>query len=403
MRYAALVSSLICLSLWGQSVIRRTPAGKDAEGNQLTVVQQHFRKREPSDKSCIPGEKFVLEKTRGGRVASSEEVIAFCQSEDEAETSVTVAPNAIKVDRNGGSHAGYFNISTYQLSPWKALEVDACSFSAGSTEFTVEHWDYARLRGQAWTGSAKTAGGICVQEPEVFTYMVVPELPFDVERLEKSRNRLGSCALSMDASGRNGFVIWGKPDAKDPVEVKLLFTGHHTLLAQVIDPQRNTRPAASWVNADHFEIWMGAQGELGGADSMWQFGIPLDEAPVQVGFGKPPKLPAVRRWSANLPDGRTAILLRIDLPPYPSEFSDGLTVVYSQSLEGRTQKRMISTSRIKRGDPETIGSQDSVVRHMEYTQCDLVQGSLEMSGGPKKPLEVPLPVGGLVDPAAPAK
>jgi len=115
MRYAALVASLVCQSLWGQSVVRRTPAGKDAEGNQLTVVQQHFRKREPSDKRCIPGEKFVLEKTRGGRAASSEELITFCQSEDEADTSVTVAPNAITVDRNGGFHAGYFNNSTSQL------------------------------------------------------------------------------------------------------------------------------------------------------------------------------------------------------------------------------------------------------------------------------------------------
>ena len=388
-----IVIVLLSLPLWGQSVVHRYPAGTDAEGNQLTVVRKHYPKQEPDEKRCVPGEQYVLEKSRGARVVSSEAVVTLCQTDDQAEITVHVAPNLISVHRDGGTQAGYYIHRTYQLSPWRAVAVEDCSFY-GSGESTAELWNYGKLRGQAWHGSSKESGGICVRDAKLFSYLIVPSVPFDARRMETSRGRLGSCALTMNASGRNGFVVWGKADSQDPVEVKLLQAGPHTLLAQVIDPRRHTQPATSWVNADHFEVWMGTRGELGGPESTWQFGIPVDEGPVQVGFGKPGKLPTVRRWSANLPDGRTAIVLNIELPPQPNGYSDGLTVVYSQSRDGRGQKRMIATSPVKRSDLSTLGSHGSVLMDNsagDYLTCDLVQGSLEITGSASKPVEVPRP------------
>ena len=334
------------LPLRGQTVIQRYPAGTDADGARLTVVLKRYPKRPPNDKLCVPNRQYVLEKSRGGAVVTSEPVVTLCQTEDEAEITVDVGPNSIAVDRNGGAHGGYNLRQTFQLSPWRGIAVDDCSFYP-SAEFTDERWDLRKLRAQAWYQPSPFENypddlGICDPSPKLFSYLIVPSVPVDTHRLEQSRGRLGSCALSLDASGNNGFVIWGKPDPGDPVEVKVLQTGERTLLAQVVDPRRSTAAATSWINADHFEVWMGSNSATLDPDQRWQFGIPVDEGAVQVGYGEPTRLPVVHRWKSALPDGRAAILLNIELPPRPHDYSNGLTVIYSQSLEGRAQKRLIS-------------------------------------------------------------
>jgi hypothetical protein len=256
-------------------------------------------------------------------------------------------------------------------------------------EFTFTRWDLRTMRGQAWAGKSADAGGLCEDSPEVSTYLLAPILVYDARRLEASRASLGSCASRLDASGKNGFITWGRPDPRDPVEVKLLWTGNRTLVAQVADPGRKTGPATSWVDADHFEIWMGSRDEDAAEGSMWQFGIPLDEGPVQVGYGKPVKRPVVHRWTVGLDDGRAATVLAIELPDWPDCAAVGVTVVYSQSLEGRAQKRLIATSRVKRGDGMTLGARGALLGK-DFT-CAPVKGALDITGFTKKPLEVPAP------------
>ena len=387
----AVVLLLGCLPLGGQQATHRHAAGMDEQGNQLTVIERQFPKRAPNSKRCIPSEQYLLEQSRGGRVAGSEPVVTVCRMEDSAEISVEVKPNLIEVSENGGVLGGYMVVQSYQLSPWKAVQMEFCSFP-GADEFTFTRWDLRKLRGQVWAGKSADAGGLCVDSPEVPTYLLAPILAYDARRLEASRVSLGSCASRLDASGRNGFITWGRPDPQDPLEVKLLWTGDRTLVAQVADPGRNTRPAASWVNADHFEIWMGARDEDAAEGSMWQFGIPVDEGPVQVGYGKPAKLPVVRRWTANLEDGRAGTVLAVELPDWPDRAAAGVTVVYSQSLEGRAQKRLIATSRVKRGDSMTLGAKGALLGK-DFT-CAPVKGALDVTGFTKKPLEVPEPDSG---------
>ncbi|QOY87533.1 hypothetical protein [Paludibaculum fermentans] len=371
---------------------RRYPAGIDGAGNSLTVVEVSYPKRAPNNARCLPGTEYVLEKAHDGRVVSAETVVRLCQTEDQAEITVSVEPNRIEVNRNGGTQAGYFKIHAYQLSPWRPVSMDDCSFY-GSGEHTLEQWDFLTLRGEAWYRSAEGEEvGICEASATLPRYLIVPSVAADAAELEKGRGRLGSCAMSLDSSGKHGFVTWGKPDPRDPLEVKLLQAGKGVLLAQVVDAGRTTAPARSWVMADHLEVWMGSRLEGAGEDEVWQFGIPLDEGPVQVGYGKPRRLPVVRRWKANLPDGRAATLLRVELPPQPNQYSDGLTVSYSQGEQGRAQKRMIATSRVKRGVGSTMGRSGSVLIHNsvdDHVTCGLVNGALEITGAKKKPLVVP--------------
>lgn len=382
----------LCLELLAQRKGRRYPAGVDGAGNSLTVVEVNYPKRAPNNSRCLPGVEYVLEKVRDGRVVSSETVVTLCQTDDQAEVTVAVKPNRIEVNRNGGTQAGYFKIHAYQLSPWRPVSMEDCSFY-GCGEHTVEQWDFLTLRGEAWHRPAQGEEvGICEASPILPRYLILPKVAVDAAELERGKARLGSCAMTLDSSGKHGFVTWGKPDPRDPLEVKLLQAGNGILLAQIVDAGRTTTPPRSWVTADHLEIWMGSRLEGAGEDEVWQFGIPLDEGPVQVGYGKPKRLPAVRRWKVSLPDGRAATILRVELPPQPNEYSDGLTVFYSQSDQGRAQKRMIATSRMKRGVGSTMGKSGSVlIRNSadDHVTCGLVNGALEITGAKQKPLVVP--------------
>ncbi|HXR40559.1 MAG TPA: hypothetical protein VN776_15765 [Terracidiphilus sp.] len=377
-----IVLLVCCLPLGAQT--RRHAAGTDAEGNPLTVIERHFPERDADEKRCVPKVQYGLDQSRGGRAAAPEPVVTLCQTDIPIETSVKIGQNWIQVNLGGSAQNGFYLHRTYQLSPWRATKMDACQF-LGSENSTYEEWDFRLMKGQAWTASVETRHAICDSGPEVNSYLLVPMIAYDARRLEASHASLGSCAMKLDASGKNGFITWGKPDPQDPVEVKLLWIGPRTLVAQVADSQRSTRPASSWVNADHFEIWMGERN--GGL--LWQFGIPVDAGAVRVGYGEPAKLPVVHRWAA----GQATVLL-IELPPWPSPYGNGVTLVYSQSLEGRAQKRLIATSHVKRSDNTTLGVRDSEVDKnsaAEYVTCGTVNGALDITGGPKKPLLAPPP------------
>lgn len=391
--YARLAAvAFLCLELVAQRNGLRYPAGIDGAGNSLTVVEVPHPKRAPNDVQCLPGVEYLLEKRRDGRIVSSETILTLCQTSDQAEVTVTVKPNRIEINRNGGTQAGYYKIHTYQLSPWRPVSMEDCSFF-GSGEYTVEHWHYLPLRGEARQRVAEgEETGVCEASPMLFRYLLVPSVAVDAVALENVKGRLGSCALTLDPGGKHGLITWGRPDPRDPLEVKVLQAGKGVLLAQIVDPGRTKEQAQSWVNADHVEVWMGSRLEGAGEDKVWQFGIPVDDGRVQVGYGKPSRLPVVRRWRVNLPDGRTATMLRVELPAQPNGYSDGLTVVYSQSDHGHAQKRMIATSRMKRGVGSTMGRSGSVLIHNsagDHVTCGLVNGALEITGAKQKPLVVP--------------
>lgn len=249
----------LCLELMAQRKGRRLSGRNRRAGNSLTVVEVSYPKRAPNNARCLPGTEYVLEKAHDGRVVSAETVVRLCQTEDQAEITVSVEPNRIEVNRNGGTQAGYFKIHAYQLSPWRPVSMDGCSFY-GSGEHTLEQWDFLTLRGEAWYRSAEGEEvGICEASATLPRYLIVPSVAADAAELEKGRGRLGSCAMSLDSSGKHGFVTWGKPDPRDPLEVKLLQAGKGVLLAQVVDAGRTTAPARSWVMADHLEVWMGSR------------------------------------------------------------------------------------------------------------------------------------------------
>ncbi|HLJ45092.1 MAG TPA: hypothetical protein VKU01_03750 [Bryobacteraceae bacterium] len=372
--------SILIVSLALSAQTTRIPAGSDRDGKALTVVRQKFPEASESRRKgkCVPAERYSL--IVGD--AAPRSIVTVCQTDpadDDSyrwETTASVKRGLISIVRNGGSFAGIYR-QVYQLSPWRAVSFDFCAVD-GDGSWRVEAWDWTEMRGRYYEGDSKD-GVLCSDDPKNLANYIIPLVTMDAAQFEKSGAGLGTCAMTLDASGKHGFVPWGAADARDPIEIKLLLTAQRTLIAQIIDPHRFTGKANSWINADHFEIWREGS----------QFGIPLDEGPVEVGAGKPAQLPQVRRWNVKMPDGRTAAMVRIELPPKTGMYDQGFKLIYSQSLDGHGQKRFISTSRGRRGaDWET---QHSVLEGNSaglHVACGIANGMLDVTGAQHASLEL---------------
>jgi hypothetical protein len=351
------------------------PAGADKDGKTLTVVELGYAPASEAARSsrCAPDKRYVLVQTG----APPRTIVTQCQDDPEDthpfETTVTVKKNLISVDRNGGAFAGFVT-QDYQLSPWLPLSANFCEVD-GDGEWRAEDWDWRKMRGVYYDRKTRESDdeAICGLIPAAIGNLIVPTVAMDAGALEKAGAGLGSCAMTLDASGQNGFVTYGKADAKDQLRIKLLLTGKRTLLAQVIDPTRSTAPAKSWIYSDHSEIWQGVTEPV-------QFGIPVDEGPTQIGHGKPKHQPSVHRWKARLPDGSFSTVLRIELAPPDSTFDTGFTFIYSQGLEGRAQKRLISTNKARTGSGADTQAAMAVGAAGTHVTCSVINGLLEVTG-----------------------
>lgn len=328
---------LMGIALLGQGRVVRHDAGVDGSGARLAVV-------ETARGVCS---RWVLERSRGGRVVSRAAVVRVCSNNGPVESEVTVGPNWIELGLNGGSQAGFYQTRRFQLSPWRALSQEDCQFTM-SGEHTVEKWNYRMLRGEAWhlPGGADSEAGVCETGPEQFHYLIVPrvEVTGPVERL-------GSCALRLA-----------------PLAVKVVRLGARVLLVE------------GGTTGDEVEVWMGSR--IGGA--MWGFRIPIGDGPVVVEDGAPPALPTMTRWKT----ARGSAMLRLELPEPPDEYSNGFTLAYRVGRTGQ----LVSTSAVRPGDGSSMAAGGSALADNDvgaYVTCSVVNGALEISGARRPPLVMP--------------
>lgn len=122
------------------------PAGKDAEGYTLSVVETRHERDEAKDpdEECLPASRWKLERYRDGRLVDSREIVVECHppSGHQWETSIRVEPNRIEVVRNGGAFAGWYT-QIFQISPWQAESFSYCTVD-GNGEWRGE--EYVRRR-----------------------------------------------------------------------------------------------------------------------------------------------------------------------------------------------------------------------------------------------------------------
>jgi hypothetical protein len=167
-------------------------------------------------------------------------------------------------------------------------------------------------------------------------------------------------------------------------EFRALMTSGNDLLVTVTDTAFATG-AASWINDDHVELWIGQDHSRlscnEGRIKLAQWAVGLD-GKVHHGAGDSASPPAVAWRQARSVGGRQQVTLHIRLPHLadPQDFLRAVTVVFSKS-EGGKQARLTATSPLKRGDDHTLSSIYKIdAKAMRCTvrngQLDLVESGL---------------------------
>jgi hypothetical protein len=352
------------------AVVEAKPAGRDTQGRALTVIELNLGKKNPENTSgderfdCRPFRREFWLRVEG--VAPAQRIFDFCNDgygaagvgDDEVET----GNNRLVHARNGGSAWRWDVKRTIQLSPLRVLTEAHCSYHNIAPGFTTSVWDWQRFAGEArWTpkrcAPARTPAEEeeelgCTPEKATRRYLPIPMLEGALKRAGGKLLHLGSCAAAIDEGGQRGFVIHGTPRAGG-AELRALMASKRDLIVTVTD-DGFARGAASWVNDDHLELWLGhgranLECENDKPADLRQFGIGFDGR-VHAGYGnarKPPRV--VARLERKL-GTRSQVTLHLLL----AEEVDGLTLVYSKSANGR-QVRLVATSPIRRTDPTTLG------------------------------------------------
>lgn len=378
-------------------VIETLDAGRSDDGARLTVLHvalgddQPLAELEADSLSCRPHpEEYWLQEMGQDSQTNYRRLFAFCNDGYGAagvgEDVVTVGPNRITLERSGGSAWRWEFAATYQLVPERPLSRRERSYHAASGGCLETETDYRTLTQRGWfdppppedTLSEETT--FCDRKTAPGQFLGLPWLEGGdsnlVAKMEKQAVGLGDCALVLNAGGgeNTGFVIHGQPDPLAETEVRVLAPTANNLLVQIRDPGRTPAVSANWIHDDRLELWFGPSLQDGYSRAerqreLRQFGIRLADGAVFAGYGKSKALPVARRWQRG--DARLVLVDWSDtgLEPY------AVTVVYGQG-DGRRQGRMIATSILRYGNPDTLGQFWGVPVNCELQDGILMVGEL---------------------------
>jgi hypothetical protein len=377
------------------TLVQATPAGTDAHGRALTVVELNLGKKNPDNDNgderfnCRPyAREFWL---RVAGVAEPRRVLSLCNdgygASGVGEDEITIRPNRMIHSQQGGSAWRWNGDKTIQLSPLRVLSETSCSYHNVNIGYTATTWDWQRFAGaKRWYPQACKDGDKraddnarpdwCDLGKATHRHALIPRL--DGALSAGAEAHLGSCASAFDESGSNGYIIFGKPRPGGAAFRVLMISGND-LIVTVTDAAFATG-AASWINDDHVELWIGTdQSRLScndGKIKLAQWAIGLD-GKVHHGAGDGASPPQVVSRHARSVGGRQQVTLRIRLPHLadPDDFFRAVTVVFSKS-EGGKQARLTATSPVKRGDETTLSS----IRKIEpnAARCAVRDGQLDL-------------------------
>ena len=164
---------------------------------------------------------------------------------------------------------------------------------------------------------------------------------------------------------------------------RAVMTTDRTLFIEISD-DRFVGPSADWVNEDHLEIWLsneegpesGKCFEKDHTPDLVQYGIRLIDGTVFPAFGHPKEPLMVERAEDTDADDKPVVRLKIKLPEFKA-----ITVVYSDSDDGKAQKRLIATSPLKFGKRLTLGGVYEI--NPKDATCAVKDGKLEPVMTPK--------------------
>ncbi len=384
------------------TLVKITPAGADAQGRALSVVELNLGKKNPENDggderfNCRPYMREFWVRVAG--VNEPRRILSLCNdgygASGVGEDDISIRPNRMTHGQQGGSAWRWNGGKTIQLSPLRVLSETSCSYHNVNIGYTATTWDWQRLAGAVrWfpqackDGDKRAVGNARPDWCDIgkATHRHAPIPRFDGALAAGTQAHLGSCASAFDESGPNGYVIFGTPR---PVgaDFRVLMISGNDLIVTVTDTAFVTG-GASWLNDDHVELWLGQDhsglscNETKIKLAQWAIGL---DGKVHRGAGDSASPPEVVTRSARTVGGRQQVTLHLRLPKLEEDQDHlrAVTVVYSKS-EGGKQARLTATSPIKRGDDNTLSSIYKI--DAKAMRCAVKDGQLDIveSGRPE--------------------
>jgi hypothetical protein len=368
-------------------------AGPELLVVSLTTDPERARDAAPpfDPEHCVPYEHWLL-RTRGQAIAERRELLRLCNdgygASGVGEDTVTVAPNLFTHRQYGGSAWRWENTRVLELSP---LRVKTTAWWSGATIAPVSErgtFDWSEFRGRVrWYKPPCPAGGgppltgddpgigELDNDPRALTYDPIPVVSI-AKSFDFKTTPLGSCAPVIDGIGERGFVTHGPPgDANDAsMRVVAAEAGASIVLYVEIKDDAILGPSAKWLFDDHLELWLKDEdpdpselcvpgGAGGGAGKLRQWAIRVADGAL---------FPGAHAKSDPITVEREGTRFKITIA---SATIESLTVVYSDSDDGKTQERLIATSQLKFNVSATLGRLRPISR--EEAVCEVVGGRLE--------------------------
>jgi hypothetical protein len=269
---------------------------------------------------------------------------------------------------------------TLQLFPRRVASTSRGSFWSPGFNRGDSKWDWRSFRGEETeTVPPCTAEGSPPDEwDDSFEtpWLAIPAVAVS-ETFAASgwkAARLGNCAALVTGGDEQGFVSHGQHDGVADATMRVVALHDASLVIEIRD-DRFVFDAARRLHEDHVELWVASGEGPSSGDFCYkedlrkpaQWGIRLKDGTVFSGVGAPAT--EGLRAESVVRDG-SVILKLTPLAPY-----EQLTVVYSDSDDGKTQGSLIATSRLRHGVARSLGTLHYV--HPDAAHCDLVAGALE--------------------------
>ena len=398
----------ICGERKSCQIFKLWPAGRSQAGAELAVAEVRLGLADKPDDAPEDGCRSGEGDNDGGREywliegsAAQHLILSLCNdgygSSGRGEDIIDIGDNRMSRLQLGGSNDRWQEKRTIQLSPQMSLRVERCGYRAS----------VAGTGAMSWIDVASLAARALALDSTVFTEANQPDDPCELLEAHKGPGPdpgflagievpiaegnmdpahpaaefpegavLGGCAASLRADGKTGFVVFGTPDAARTAELRFMALDPHTLVLQLYDPRPDKSTAASWIGADHLEIWTTLDTEaVNRPDSakLAQIGVGLDGS-VHAGIGKA-KMPTIARWQARDEKDRPVTVMKLGWAE-DDAFAGGLLIAYSEA-EGGRQARIFATAEIVKNRPQYLPDLAAVP-----LTCTAIAGRWEVSENP---------------------
>jgi hypothetical protein len=388
----AVVLKALCPKHRSCRVLEKVAAGRDARGNERTFAgvqeqpptgakQQVAEGEDTEDGPCLRAPYAILH-TTGDRVVSLEPIMTLREDSQcsygarGGDESLAFDGKTVTFSMEGGSAWAWSEQRTWEIDPRLRLIKSAShgwwTLGSNVSSTTVDHRT-GRVR-QDFNVPDCGPDGAPPDSEDVggagkYVYTEIPQLAADdAFAAQWATAAFPKAALLVTSTGGDGYLVFGKAGGARDARFRVLALSGRVLVVEVADAKLSTG-GKSWVSDDHLEVWAGGElpsyythcvqrgpaGQVnaeGKVVAAQQWGIRTSDATISRGWGNPDVDPQVERMELASSDWGKVIRFRITF----ARDLASVTVAYSDSDNGKRQKRLTATSRIMLKDPLSLGT-----------------------------------------------